>query len=164
AVLTDYDRALELFDIGLLNQNADALFFVGVMKYYGLGLAKNEEEGLADITQAAERGSVYAYEQLKRFLTEDALDYLRGVHSREDIKTYLLSIGASLEGSEESCDLYGLQSALNSDYALVRAKVCFGAASRQIIFEYQKAIDPLYKSYLDNYMSLSGYSMIPISN
>jgi TPR repeat protein len=158
AVSQDFNKALEFFNVGVFKGNEDAKFFLGMMKYFGVGLPENKTEGFIEISSAAASGSIYAQEQLKRFLTEEMFDYLSEQHEREEIKTYMLSMGAALAGSEGSCDLYDLREMVNKDYALTMAKIC--SAERQIIFEYLKDIDPLYKACLDSYTKTMGYTLI----
>jgi TPR repeat protein len=158
---TDFDKALEFFNLGLLKGNEDAKFFMGAMKYFGIGLPENKAEGFIEISSAAAGGSAYAQEQLKSFVTEDMLDYLREPHAREAIKTYMLSMGAALADSEGSCDLYDLRDMVNKDYALIKAKICSTASdSKHVIFEYLKDIDPLYKACLDRYIKAEGFALI----
>jgi TPR repeat protein len=159
-VFLDYVKAAELFNLGILKGNEDAKFFLGLMKYFGMGLPLDKEEGLWEITSAAAGGSGYAEEYLKIVATEDILEYLSLPHKREEIKTYLLSAGASLKTSEGLCDLYDLRGAVSSDYALISAKICAGAAKQNIIFEYLKDIDPLYNARLTRYTETEGYRLI----
>jgi TPR repeat protein len=161
ALPTDFDKALEFFDLGLLKGDEDAKFFIGAMKYFGIGLPENKAEGFIEISSAAAGGSVYAQEQLKSFVTEDMLDYLREPRAREDIKTFMLSMGATLTDSEGFCDLYDLKDMVNKDYALTKAKICSSAPdSKHVIFEYLKDIDPLYKAGIDRYIEAEGFALI----
>jgi hypothetical protein len=161
AIPTDFNKALEFFNLGLLKGNEDAKFFIGAMKYFGVGLPENKAGGFIEISSAATGGSVYAQEQLKSFVTEDMLDYLREPHAREDIKTYMLSMGAALEDSEGFCDLYDLRDMVNKDYTLIKTKICSSAPnSMHVIFEYLKDIDPLYKANLDRYIETEGFALI----
>jgi hypothetical protein len=163
-VFLNYAKAAELFNLGVMKGNEDAKFFLGLMKYFGMGLPLDKEEGFWDISSAAANGSVYAEEYLKIVATEDILEYLSLPHKREEIKTYLLSAGASLKASEGLCDLYDLRGAVSRDYALTAAKVCAGAVKQNIIFEHLDDIDPLYKARITRYAETEAYSLIPLRN
>ncbi|MDR2400231.1 MAG: ankyrin repeat domain-containing protein [Deferribacteraceae bacterium] len=163
-VPADYEKALELFNLGVLKGNEDAKFFIGLMKYFGVGTPEDRETGTVEMNSAAQGGSEYALEQAKRFITEDALDYLRIPHHREEVKSYLLSMGASLEMSEGICDLYSLQNLASADYSLERAKICFPGGKQEVIFEHLKDIDPLYKARLDRYAADTGSILVSMEH
>ena len=59
-VKRDYKRAKQLIDAGVKKNDQDAVLYLGIMLYYGLGVQSNRDQALRYFIKASENGNLLA--------------------------------------------------------------------------------------------------------
>lgn len=150
----DYSAALKYFNKAYENGDYLGLYYIGIMKYYGMGMPEDKVHGLIDIQNAAHNDVAEAKRQLARFNTEDAFNFLSKYQSRSrgHIRAYLVSQGALLVQKDFLCDIYTVNGYFDDDYGVKSLKFCYPENSAQTLeMSVNKDIKPIYTEFLLNF-------------
>lgn len=150
----DYSAALKYFNNAYESGDYLGLYYIGIMKYYGMGVPVDKVQGLIDIQKAAHNDVAEAKRQLARFNTEDAFNFLSKYQSRSrgHIRAYLVSQGAVLSQKDFLCDTYTVNGYFDNDYGVKSLKFCYPENSVQTLeIAVNKDVKPIYTEFLLNF-------------
>ncbi|GAB7140430.1 hypothetical protein RsTz2092_03780 [Deferribacterales bacterium RsTz2092] len=125
-VKQDYKLSYDAFSRAYEQRDFDGLHYIGLQEYYGLGVARNEEQGIAKMSSAEVNGSSFAREELKRIRTVAFLNALPSLvlGKRSEIKADMLTRGGILVENDTICDNYDVSAFIQVDYGIHNIVIC----------------------------------------
>ncbi|MDR2885100.1 MAG: ankyrin repeat domain-containing protein [Deferribacteraceae bacterium] len=150
----DVDKAREFIDRAVDYGIADALYYQGIMQYYGMGVPEDKVRGLEKLQALAKNGHIKAKRQVSRIFTEETLDYLAYIEdlTEPEVHTFMLSQGVVQTADANNCNVYDVSKAFDPDYGITAISTCFYENKPgSLVFDVKSEMEPLYREWLINY-------------